>query len=123
MRKASASGRDYFRHVAAANARLELAKPPASLEEVFERLEHMEDRLGDLGHARESDPGAATRLRIRPALSDSDTSTRRELIAGRYQDLADIEAILDAGVAVDASYVERWAEFWEVLDRWRAFTR
>lgn len=247
MRKASASDRDYFRRVAAANGRLELAKPPASLEEVFEHLEHMEDRLGDLGHARESDPGAATWLRVRPALSDSDTSTRRtalgelarvldglsirwalirglaanryrravrytvdiallvarpewgirdveaaltaagwsvrradadadaallranhtafgpvdllvactdyqrgaleraraetvqgvgatpvlavedvivhQLIAGRYQDMADIEAILDGGVVVDASYVERWAEFWDVLDRWRTLTR
>lgn len=44
-----------------------------------------------------------------------------KLIAGRYQDMADIEAILDGGVVVDACYVERWAEFWEVLNRWRAF--
>lgn len=57
MPKASASDREYFRRVAAANERLELAKPPAFLEEVFERLEYMEDRLTGLGHARGSDPG------------------------------------------------------------------
>lgn len=57
MHRASASDRKYFRRVAAANERLELAKPPASLEEVFERLEDMEDRLGSLGHAPRSDSG------------------------------------------------------------------
>lgn len=57
MHRASASDRDYFRRVAAANERLELPKPPGSLEEVFERLEYMEDRLGGLRHARGSDPG------------------------------------------------------------------
>lgn len=57
MDKASASDREYFRRVAAASERLELAKPPASLEEVFERLEGMEDRLGGLEHAPGSDPG------------------------------------------------------------------
>lgn len=57
-----------------------------------------------------------------PVLAVEDVIVHK-LIAGRYQDLADIEAILEAGVAVDASYVERWAAFWEVLDRWRAFRR
>lgn len=42
-----------------------------------------------------------------------------KLIAGRTQDLADVEAILAAGVALDEAYVERWAAFWEVLDAWR----
>ena len=55
-----------------------------------------------------------------PVLAVEDVIVHK-LIAGRYQDMADIEAILDAGVAVDTSHVERWAEFWEVLDRWRAF--
>lgn len=41
-----------------------------------------------------------------------------KLIAGRTQDLADIEAILAAGSAIDAAYVERWAEFWDVLVEW-----
>jgi predicted nucleotidyltransferase len=42
-----------------------------------------------------------------------------KLIAGRTQDIADIEAILAARVPFDVKYVERWASFWEVLDRWR----
>ena len=57
MHRASASDRDYFRRVAVANARLERGQPPASLQETFERLEEMEDRLGGLGHARGPDPG------------------------------------------------------------------
>lgn len=43
-----------------------------------------------------------------------------KLIAGRSQDRADIEAILAAKVALDESYIERWASFWEVLDAWNA---
>jgi hypothetical protein len=42
-----------------------------------------------------------------------------KLIAGRAQDLADIEAILAAKVALDEGYLERWAEFWDVLEPWR----
>ena len=57
-----------------------------------------------------------------PVLAVEDVIVHK-LIAGRYQDLADIEAILDAEISFDRSYVERWAEFWEVLDRWRAFER
>lgn len=41
-----------------------------------------------------------------------------KLIAGRSQDFADIEAIVAAGVKLDTHYIERWATFWEVLDRW-----
>ena len=54
-----------------------------------------------------------------PVLTVEDVIVHK-LIAGRYQDLADVEAILAGGVAVDASYVEGWAEFWDVLDRWRS---
>jgi hypothetical protein len=42
-----------------------------------------------------------------------------KLIAGRTQDLADIEAVLSAKVALDESYIERWAAFWDVLEVWR----
>ena len=42
-----------------------------------------------------------------------------KLIANRYQDLADIEAILAAGTALDEPYIERWATFWEVSEAWR----
>ena len=42
-----------------------------------------------------------------------------KLIAGRAQDVADIEAILAAKPSLDETYVEQWAEFWGVLDLWR----
>jgi hypothetical protein len=42
-----------------------------------------------------------------------------KLIAGRPQDLADVEAIVAAGTAVDETYLEAWAEAWDVLDAWR----
>ena len=41
-----------------------------------------------------------------------------KLIAGRYQDLADIEAILVSPIDLDTSYIEQWAEFWEVQELW-----
>jgi predicted nucleotidyltransferase len=43
-----------------------------------------------------------------------------KLIAGRTQDIADIEAILATRPSFDRGFVERWAEFWELTDRWRA---
>jgi hypothetical protein len=43
-----------------------------------------------------------------------------KLISGRTQDIADIEAILDAGVPLDRAYIERWADFWDVTDRWNS---
>lgn len=42
-----------------------------------------------------------------------------KLIAGRYQDLADIEAILGSSPEIDLGYIESWAEFWGVLERWQ----
>lgn len=42
-----------------------------------------------------------------------------KLIAGRAQDLADIEAILAAKLLLDEGYLEQWAEFWGVRDLWR----
>ena len=42
-----------------------------------------------------------------------------KLIAGRAQDLADLEAILAARISLDEPYIEGWAERWEVLDLWR----
>lgn len=46
-----------------------------------------------------------------------------KLVAGRAQDLADIEAMLAAHVALDEAYLESWLEFWEVADRWRSLRR
>jgi len=42
-----------------------------------------------------------------------------KLVAGRAQDIADIEAILAAKPQLDEPYVESWAEFWGVLPLWR----
>ncbi len=53
-----------------------------------------------------------------PVLTAEDVIVHK-LIAGRSQDLADIEAILAARVPLDDPYIERWAAFWDVLDRWR----
>lgn len=41
-----------------------------------------------------------------------------KLIAGRAQDIADIEAILATDVRLDDDYIERWSSFWEVDDLW-----
>jgi hypothetical protein len=42
-----------------------------------------------------------------------------KLIAGRAQDVADIEAILVAKHVLDERYIEDWVEFWGVGDLWR----
>ena len=42
-----------------------------------------------------------------------------KLIAGRYQDMADIDAILETKLTLDQEYIENWANFWDVLDRWK----
>ena len=42
-----------------------------------------------------------------------------KLIAGRAQDVADIEAILAAKPSLDEHHIEDWARFWGVLDTWR----
>jgi hypothetical protein len=43
-----------------------------------------------------------------------------KLIAFRPRDRDDIASILSTGRSFDAEYVERWAEAWSVLDRWRS---
>ena len=52
-----------------------------------------------------------------PVLTPEDVIVHK-LIAGRYQDLADIDAILGTDLTLDEQYIERWAGYWEVLDRW-----
>ena len=42
-----------------------------------------------------------------------------KLIAGRAQDVADIEAILAAKPSLDEAYLEEWVEFWGVRELWR----
>lgn len=68
-----------------------------------------------LRRAHEEPIGSGERVFV---LSPEDVIIHK-LIAGRTQDLADIEAILAAETPLDEPYVERWAEFWEVCDRWR----
>jgi hypothetical protein len=46
-----------------------------------------------------------------------------KLIAGRAQDVADIEAILAARVPLDEPYIAEWAEVWGVADLWRTIRR
>ena len=41
-----------------------------------------------------------------------------KLIAGRYQDLADIEAIVTSMTTLDQNYIEKWVRFWELGDLW-----
>lgn len=57
-----------------------------------------------------------------PVLTVEDVIVHK-LIAGRYRDLADIEEILETKPSLEEPYIERWAEFWEVLDRWHALGR
>jgi len=53
-----------------------------------------------------------------PVLGADDVIVHK-LIAGRNQDLADIEAILESGNVLDEGYIERWADFWDVSAQWR----
>ena len=41
-----------------------------------------------------------------------------KLIAGRHQDIADIESIIAARIALDESYIEHWAVYWDVDEVW-----
>src|SRR5260370_14848439 len=43
-----------------------------------------------------------------------------KLIAGRPRDLSDIESILASGIGLDESYIQHWAQIWDVNDRWAA---
>ena len=62
----------------------------------------------------EAVPGAG----IVPTLTVEDVIVHK-LIAGRYRDLADVEEILASETMIQQGYIEEWAAFWEVLDRWR----
>lgn len=41
-----------------------------------------------------------------------------KLIAGRFQDLADVEAILAARPPLDRGYLMPWIAYWELQDAW-----
>ena len=57
-----------------------------------------------------------------PVLTVEDVIVHK-LIAGRYRDLADIEEILESKPSLQEEYIERWAEFWGVLDLWQSLRR
>lgn len=46
-----------------------------------------------------------------------------KLVAWRPRDRDDVSSILDSGLALDRSYIARWAEEWQVADRWAEATR
>jgi hypothetical protein len=41
-----------------------------------------------------------------------------KLIAGRYQDLADVEAILECAPRLDRGYLDRWIDYWDLRTAW-----
>ena len=42
-----------------------------------------------------------------------------KLIAGRHQDIADIEAIVAGHLPLDETYLARWVGFWDVAATWQ----
>jgi hypothetical protein len=92
------------------------------------RLRHLEHGAADLMIAgTRYQEEAIARARLEPlgggpqrvlVLAPEDVIVHK-LIAGRTQDLADVEAILAAKAPLDEAYVERWAAFWEVLELWQ----
>lgn len=91
------------------------------------RLGHDEYGLADLMVAgTEYQLQALSRARREPltgkfaaSVLEAEDVIVHKLIANRYQDLADIEAILAAGTPLDEPYIEHWAAFWEVTEAWR----
>ena len=53
-----------------------------------------------------------------PVLTPEDVILHK-LIAGRFQDLADIESILETSIELDLDYLSRWIAAWEVQDLWK----
>ncbi|MDA0787992.1 MAG: nucleotidyltransferase [Proteobacteria bacterium] len=41
-----------------------------------------------------------------------------KLIAGRFQDLADIEAILETQISLDEDYLQEWIDYWQLQSTW-----
>ncbi len=100
----------------------------ASPEAELIRLRHAEQGIADLMFAGTDYQHEAIR-RAREELFDDGASARvltpedvivHKLIAGRSQDIADIEAILAAKQTLDEGYIEQWAAYWDVLASWRS---
>jgi DNA-directed RNA polymerase subunit F len=45
-----------------------------------------------------------------------------KLIAWRPRDRDDIRSILEADVAPDREYLDRWISAWDLADRWASFS-
>lgn len=45
-----------------------------------------------------------------------------KLIAWRLRDRDDIRSIIEAGSPLDLAYIDRWANEWDVADRWAGFS-
>ena len=99
----------------------------ASPEEDMLRVAHPEHGLADLMVAATDYQREAIARSLRGPLPDIPAARVlapedvivHKLIAGRMQDLADIEAILETRPDLDRDHIERWARFWEVLQAWR----
>ena len=52
-----------------------------------------------------------------PVLTQEDVILHK-LIAGRYQDLADIEAILETKPTLDHAYLDKWLDIWDLRTIW-----
>ena len=100
----------------------------ASAEAELLRLRHAELGIADLMIAGTDYQREAIRRAREEAVGSGSTAlvltaedvVVHKLIAGRTQEIADVEAILEAGAPLDREYIERWATVWDVLDRWRA---
>jgi hypothetical protein len=69
MARASAADRAYFERIAAGNRALDNGRPPASLNEMFDRLERIRESLGAL-----AEPG-------RPGTDDGDLESHLAFLA------------------------------------------
>jgi len=89
------------------------------------RLTHAEYGLADLLISGTEYQKSAIRRSITEIIDNSNVKVLtaedvivHKLIAGRFQDLADIEAIVKSMDNLDDEYIQNWAIFWEVDDLW-----
>jgi hypothetical protein len=73
-------------------------------------------QLQALRRAHEEPIGEAVSARV---LTPEDVILHK-LIAGRSQDIADIEAIIEGGVPLDERYLAEWARYWDVAALWES---
>lgn len=127
---ASPQDRAYFERIAIASRELTHGRPPRSLADAFDRVARMEAIRGPLHVSSAKGEGdlqshlaflaACRRVWQTANILRVEDIIIHKLIAHRYQDLADVEAILATKPALDESYIERWAAFWEVANHWSA---